>query len=232
VYRVAETAEDLDYWPAGAYGVAFIDKAVGEVVNLLVSETGIVRIAFYFPGQPFTPRDAADYLLPPLAQAGGPLAVPEVGVVVNYSGSGRFERNPEQFRRGSLVSYDYRPADFATPYLQEIQFFTLDSIRAFTENCGSPNDACHFGDAPDPARYHGQQAALQSGGTFGDSERVELGGRAFLAREFPCVGDTCVIREYTTFVENIKVDVWVVLSEAAQAAQADQLLETLTVAPL
>jgi len=40
----------------------------------------------------------------------------------------------------------------------------------------------------------------------------------------PCYGDSCVIREYTTFVRKIKLDLWVVMGDVSQSQDSDRLL--------
>jgi hypothetical protein len=53
--------------------------------------------------------------------------------------------------------------------------------------------------------------------------------RAFLVSNLPCHGDSCVIREYTTFVRDVKVDVWVVLGDESQVELSDRLVDSLSI---
>jgi hypothetical protein len=91
VYRVPDNAYKEDYWPAGRYGIVFLDKD-GSALTLLSDRGGIVRIV-YNRGQ--TPamaikQDAGELLLPPVAegntvllgQLATPLAAAMVGVRV------------------------------------------------------------------------------------------------------------------------------------------------------
>jgi hypothetical protein len=38
-----------------------------------------------------------------------------------------------------------------------------------------------------------------------------------------CEGDTCVIREYTTFLDEVRVDVWVLMANSSQSLESDIL---------
>jgi hypothetical protein len=70
VYRVAADAEAYDYWPAGEYGVVFVERQAGMGLTMLVGEAGIVRIVHTFPGQSLYSRDVAEYTLEPAGPAG------------------------------------------------------------------------------------------------------------------------------------------------------------------
>ncbi len=52
--------------------------------------------------------------------------------------------------------------------------------------------------------------------------------RAFLVSNLPCYGDSCVIREYTTFLRDIKLDVWVAMRDESQVKLSDRLFSDLT----
>jgi hypothetical protein len=157
------------------------------------------------------------------------LAVPEVAITVCLPGGYSASRSAEQNRRGSLVSYDLEPAeDRETPYLAELQFFTEASIGRFIRDCGS-DYPCFFGDYPDLDRYSEQREALVKLETLDGYDLTRFGDRAFLVSVLPCYGDTCLIREYTTFVGEIKFDVWAVLENGSQMEESDRLLGRLSI---
>jgi hypothetical protein len=133
-------------------------------------------------------------------------------------------KSEEINRRGSFVSYDFIPSGgYQTPYLQEIQFFTAESIEQFTQNCSGASP-CFFGDYPDLDRYYGQLKAYKELADFEDFELRRFADRYYFVSNHPCEGDACVIREYTTFFSgDIKVDVWVLMEDESQTQQSDML---------
>jgi hypothetical protein len=138
-------------------------------------------------------------------------------------------RSAEPNRRGSFASYDLLPAEGSeTPYLVELQFFTKVSIEEFGTQC-EQDSTCFFGDYPDLALYRGQREALEGSKTLEGYTLCRFNDRAFLASNLVCYGDRCVIREYTTFVSDIKIDVWVLLSDESQVRPSDRLLSDLTI---
>ena len=54
-------------------------------------------------------------------------------------------------------------------------------------------------------------------------ELLRFNGRAFLVSNLPCYGEACVIREYTTFVGDIKLDVWGIMRDETQVEESDRL---------
>ena len=132
-------------------------------------------------------------------------------------------------RRGSFVSYDFQPlAGYQTPYLKELQFFSEASITEFISRCDA-NTPCFFGDYPDLERYRGQREALKTLTGFQDFELQSFSGRPFLVVNRSCYGDDCVIREYTTFLDDVKLGIWVVMAGELEISQSDQLLSQLVI---
>jgi len=69
VYRVPENAYQEEYWPAGKYGIVFVQKD-GSPLTVLSDHGGIVRIVYHMDGSsPATviKRDAGELILPPIA---------------------------------------------------------------------------------------------------------------------------------------------------------------------
>jgi hypothetical protein len=140
-------------------------------------------------------------------------------------------RKGEQNRRGSLESFDVSVREGCqAPYLEEIQFFSEESIREFNASCDANTEhPCLFGDYPDLERYHGQREALDRLENYRDYALREVNGRYFLVTNRPCFGDSCLIREYTTFVRDIKIDVWLIMDSVSEVAESDQLLAQLVI---
>jgi hypothetical protein len=155
--------------------------------------------------------------------------ISEVSIELCFPDGYLLFKNTEVNRRGSFVSYDFQPLDgYQTPYLKELQFFSEASITEFINRCDA-NTPCFFDDYPDLERYHGQREALKTLTGFQDFELQSLSGRPFLTVNRPCYGDDCVIREYTTFLSDVKLDVWVVMVDESEVEQSDQLLTRLII---
>lgn len=149
-------------------------------------------------------------------------SIPEVGIKVTIPNSYSLTKNSETNRRGSFVSYDFQQSgNYQTPHLYELQFFSEESIRNFAKNC--ENTMCFQGDYPDLARYSGQETAFAQGKDYQNFKLQKFGTRNWFVSSHRCVGDSCVIREYTTFLGNTKVDTWIVMGDSTEEKQADTL---------
>jgi hypothetical protein len=162
------------------------------------------------------------------------LAIPETSMSVVLPPGQMLMKNTELYRRGSFASYDFvLPEELAYPYLAEIQFFSRQSIEDFTRDCAGAEYPCFFGDYPDVARYDGQKAAFLQRQDHEDFSLREFAGRPYFVSQHSCEGAPCIVREYTTFAGDTKVDVWVMMDGAAadgsQAAQADELFSQLSI---
>jgi len=173
--------------------------------------------------------------LPPMPSAVAPdegltcLAVPQVSIEVCFPHNYSLSRNTEANRRGSFISYDSLPTDgYQTPYLSEIQLFSENSIDEFTRGCGE-SAPCFFGDYPDLNRYYGQREALKALQDYQDFMLQSFNGRHFLTVNRPCHGDDCVIREYTTFLGDVKLDIWITMADESQTGQSDRLFAQLLI---
>jgi hypothetical protein len=156
------------------------------------------------------------------------LAIPEPPVGLQVPAGYEVVMNSEEGRRGSFVSYDLLgPSEL--PHFYEIQFFSEDSIRRFTESCDA-SAPCFFGDYPDLTRYQAQKAEFEQltrnrsdSPRLGNQFSFRLGDRYYLVSNHACEGDTCVVREYTTFLGETKVDVWILMANSGQSLQSDIL---------
>lgn len=156
------------------------------------------------------------------------IAIPEAGVGVSLPQGTMLMKNTEPSRRGSFAAYDFvLPEGNDTPFLAEVQFFSRESIQDFTSRCAALQYPCFFGDYPDLDRYDGQREALGNLENIGAWELMSLGDGFALVSESDCEGADCVVREYVVFVGDTKVDVWVLMADDSQAAQADALFAQL-----
>lgn len=150
-------------------------------------------------------------------------SIPEVGIKIIFPEEYTITKNSERNRRGSFVSYDFS-YKAPLPMFQEVQFFSEKSIQQFTENCGA-DTPCFFGDYPDLERYNSQKNAFKNETDYKKYELKKFGDRNYFVSNFKCDGDSCVIREYTTFIDDTKVDIWVTMADDTQAKVADSLFE-------
>jgi hypothetical protein len=147
------------------------------------------------------------------------LSLPEPDLRLQVPAGYALQKSTEGGRRGSFVSYNLVGVT-EPPHLYEIQFFSEASIRRFTANCEEP---CFYGDFPDIARYRGQKAAFEQRLPYRHYDLQRFGNRHFFVSNLPCEGDTCVIREYTTFLSDTKIDIWVLMRDSGQSLQSDIL---------
>jgi hypothetical protein len=152
------------------------------------------------------------------------IAIPEAGIGVSLPQGSMLMKNTELFRRGSFASYDFvLPEANDYPFLSEVQFFSRESIQDFATRCEASAHPCFPGDYPDPDRYDGQKDAFGNLQGYGVWELLSVGDSFALVTDRDCEGADCVVREYVVFVGDTKVDVWVLMGDESQAAQADAL---------
>jgi hypothetical protein len=156
-------------------------------------------------------------------KTGDGFLIPEVGIEIAFPSEYTITKSNETNRRGSFVSYDFIYKS-PLPTFQEIQFFSEESIKQFTANC-DVDSPCFFGDYPDLERYNGQKNAFNSGNDYGKYEFKKFGDRNYFVSNFKCTGDSCVIREYTTFIDGNKIDTWITLMDDTQVNAADSLFK-------
>jgi hypothetical protein len=193
-----------------------------------ITETSQLRASPALPPTFQIPEAGPTATLPasPTLPSPGCWPITEVAVEVCLPHDYTLSLSLEMNRRGSFISYDLSPPTYTTPYLSELQFFSAQSIAEFIANCGE--DPCFFGDYPDLERYLGQREALLEHQDYQDYVLQSIAGREYLVHNLSCHGDSCLIREYTTFLGEIKLDIWIVMDDEAQNDQSDQLLTQLT----
>jgi hypothetical protein len=142
--------------------------------------------------------------------------IPEIGIKISLPDEYAISKSDEINRRGSFVSYNFSNTVSLSPAFQEIQFFNDKSIGG----CGV-DGPCFFGDYPDLERYKGQRSAFIAGTDYGKYELEKFGERNYFVSNFKCDGDSCIIREYTTFINDTKVDIWIRMENDALINAAD-----------
>ncbi len=149
-------------------------------------------------------------------------SISEVGIKVSFPDNYSLAKNGEQNRRGSFVSYDFQQSgNYKTPDLYELQFFSEESIKNFAKSC--EGTMCFEGDYPDITRYSGQKTAFAQGKDYQNFKLQKFGTRNWFVSSHRCVGDSCMIREYTTFLGNTKLDAWIMMADSSEEKQADTL---------
>lgn len=147
------------------------------------------------------------------------------------------KRTGEPNRRGSFLSYDFERTDYTESqfdegagYLSfnELQFFNEESISRCTDNEWVD---CFMGDFPTLERFFGQKKAYSNGENYEQFKLVNFGDTPWFVSNHKCVGEFCVIREYTKFIEDIKVDVWIVMDSAEREHEADLLFAKFDISP-
>jgi len=91
------------------------------------------------------------------------ITVENPNIKIHFPNDYSIEKNQERNRRGTYLSYDFRKAgEYTFPNLYELQFFSEESIRDFTSDCGegTDNSICFMGDYPTLERYFGQKEAF------------------------------------------------------------------------
>ena len=150
--------------------------------------------------------------------------ISEAGIRIEFPKDYEITKNTRQKnRRGSYVSYDFSTKD-NSPSFNEIQFFSKESIDEFTKNCGE--GPCFFGDFPNVERYIGQKNAFETNKEYLNYKLKKFNDRSYFTSNFKCDGDSCVIREYATFIGSTKIDVWITMVNESQVIEADKLFES------
>jgi hypothetical protein len=174
---------------------------------------------------PFVPVTSADISYP-----GSSLSL-----TIHFPGNYALVKGDEENRRGSFLHYKFEPSgDFMPandpyfaaqpPYFYEVQFFDEGSISGFLQRCATldlDGMACFEGDYPDLERYYAQKEALENARGYGDYVLKRFGNEYYLTSTIGCGGGYCNLREYTTFIDNIKMDVWILMHPSDVEAQTE-----------
>ena len=89
---------------------------------------------------------------------------------------------------------------------------------------------CWEGDYPDLTRYFGQKDALKKLTDYHESFQnyslQKFGDAYYLVSTTGCIGERCALREYTTYLNDIKVDIWIIMKDESQAGLSDELFSS------
>ncbi len=153
--------------------------------------------------------------------------ISEVGIKIIFPDEYTITKKREKNRRGSFVSYDFSYQN-KMPSFDEIQFFSEESIRNFTDDCGEGADSiCFMGDYPTLERYFGQKNAFNKGENYGKYELKKFNNRKFFVSFlFDPNGSGY---EYTTFIGDTKIDIWTNVENRDQKDLSDKLFEKLVI---
>jgi hypothetical protein len=206
-------------WQIGERGFALLDQGNQHLQDGIYD--GVLG-SFLILGTMWSqPQPVEGYYAPDRRMA---FDLPGLPVTVLLPAGYGVTTNTEYLRRGSIVSFDFTPYDRELPRLAEIQFFSEASLQAFEERCTT--DFCFEGDYPNVERYRAQKAALAECADLPPYQAMRFDDRCYLVGSHRCTGDMCVIREYTTFLGDTKVDVWVMMRDPSQADSSDTLFAT------
>ena len=147
----------------------------------------------------------------------------EKWIKINFPKNYTISKNTEKNRRGSFVSYDFKTEQLDFPQINEIQLFSKESIKTFNEKC--ENEICFFWDYPNSERYNNQKNAINNNSTYWKYKLKKFNNRNYLVSNHKCNGDSCVMREYTTFIDDTKIDIWIVIKDNTENNKADRLFE-------
>ncbi len=149
-------------------------------------------------------------------------------VSIRYPKSYSLENNTEVNRRGSYEVKNITPQG-SKPYLQEVQFFTRESIDQFNKKCAKLSDPCFFGDYPTVERYDGLDSARKKNTTYQGYVPLNLGDRVYMVKNIKNSGEGGFIREYNTFIGTTMVTIWGYLSSETQNTTIDNLIKAWTI---
>ena len=148
---------------------------------------------------------------------------------IYFPGNYALSEGDATLRSGSLAAYDFiQVGEFLKsddisftsqpPYFDEIQFHTIESIRAFIDWCKQnvPHEGesnCFLIDSIDfISLFNGQQEAYYHRKNYEDYKIQKFGQQYYFTRTRTCGGGYCAFREYTTFMRDSKVDVKIVVN--------------------
>ncbi|MFA7245428.1 MAG: hypothetical protein WC070_04625 [Candidatus Magasanikbacteria bacterium] len=152
-------------------------------------------------------------------------------LTLSFPDNYNINKSTEKNRRGSYSSYDFSNTNNTeTLDLNEVQFFSLESIKNFNDACTSSDIPCFMGDYPTVERYTGEKQALLAKKdyiqTYPDGQTKEFKLQQFNGQDFLVsfiFDPNGSVYEYTTFVGDTKIDIWVNVAKEDQKAQSDEL---------
>ena len=135
------------------------------------------------------------------------------------------ENLAEPNRLGSARAYDYKlgfgfgcPSPDGNLRMQEAQLQTAASLAAYDSQCASGGCDANRVTSAD---FEAHRTALQDGQAAAGWALLDVSGRSVMARSVPMSGAPAVMRQYTEFCGDVRVENWVVmLGEDASSLEA------------
>ena len=156
------------------------------------------------------------------------LLIPEIPITVFFPADYTLIKNDELHLRGSFLSYGFDRIDEpsqsisppypSAPYFADIYFFSEDSIAHYVDYCATTDTeggetVCNSGNYPDLETYSGQKESFQNLSDYENYKLEKFGDRYyFTSSYFGRSGSYAKTKEYTTFVGDVKIDIWISLS--------------------
>lgn len=150
--------------------------------------------------------------------------LPEAGFTVTFPCGFGLIADDHKFsgRHGSYVYYSFSRKDYSavdiSPFFHELHFLTEDSVPEVKPVCPG---LCV--DTRTKAEYR----KLKSEWEVGKSDRqvLTLGGTKYMVNTESWPGEDAYLREYTTFIGDTEIDIWIVSENGRQDAKSDALIE-------
>lgn len=162
--------------------------------------------------------------------------IPEVGIKVSYPDPYNLIQGGMQGLRGAFADYIWSnpwrsmPGNesYNSPDFSQIWFYSRKSIQEFLDECGNP---C-VTEGPTVELYDAQKKILTEKNSTTQTEMIDINGenyelltfnqRNYLVR-FYRFGDGSMVREYTAFIGDTKIDIWVTLVRDITTETADDI---------
>ncbi len=150
--------------------------------------------------------------------------------------------NNEPNRAGSFSSYNFESTEKSTagkPYLTEVRLSSKQSIENFNKECQKQGDnLCFEGNFPTLESYDAEKKAISEKISYKDKQHKLFDSRSYLTKTYQCSGDSCLIKNYTTFVDDIEIDFsiffWPLEDKYSDEPNilSDQLFQQLKIQPI
>jgi len=204
----------------------------------------------YTPDFTHTPNPA--YTPYPTIPGRTSVLILDIPLNVFFPSNYHLTKREELHLRGAFLSYDFDRKDEpkhsistpfpSAPYFAMIYFFSEDSIAHYVDYCATTDtdggeSFCNLGNFPDLKTYYGQRESFQELSDYENYKLEKIGDRYyFTSPYFGRRGSYTKTKEYTTFVGDIKIDIWISLTSYMEyqpeevlqlrSAQSDQLFRS------
>lgn len=121
------------------------------------------------------------------------------------------------------------------PTIYNIEFFSEESINKFTEeNCDdttpSIDNVCSNGGYPGLDNYMAEKEAFTNlSDTYNNSELKKFNERYYFSSQNSCMGDSCKLYKYTTYIDNVKIDIIIISWSENGQTESDELFREVTI---